>query len=339
MFARSFESHSALYRLALPLTFLIALGVVLPAQSQDFLPPSPDASVPSAFSRPSPNGMQLQNALLDVAIPAAGSIQENWAGRKPARHRWQQWFRISDHLAFEQPAAGGGAWRHASGSERESRGRPALATSALLTPIGYAQFETGVLYAEDSAGFSSRNAEEETMRVTVSSRMQLILAAEPIAASFVAGQQSTERGNTTGGIQVVLMPGHAIKPTVSVSYLRLVRAGNATNLDIGGYANSALILASSDLGHFHVDVNGFANETEGPIRRAQFGQAVALTHPVTPKLSATAEFRHFTEPLNAGEGLSAMWAAGYAVRPNWSSIPAWCAGSRPLLPAGRWPPA
>jgi hypothetical protein len=177
------------------------------------------------------------------------------------------------------------------------------------------------------------------MRVTVSSRMQLILAAEPIAASFVAGQQSTERGNTTGGIQVVLMPGHAIKPTVSVSYLRLVRAGNATNLDIGGYANSALILASSDLGHFHVDVNGFANETEGPIRRAQFGQAVALTHPVTPKLSATAEFRHFTEPLNAGEGLSAMWAAGYAVRPNWSSIPAWCAGSRPLLPAGRWPPA
>jgi hypothetical protein len=48
----------------------------------------------------------------------------------------------------------------------------------------------------------------------------------------------------------------------------------------------------------------------------QFGQAVAVTHPVTPKLSATAELRHFTEPLNGGDGLSALWAAGYAVRPN-----------------------
>jgi hypothetical protein len=43
--------------------------------------------------------------------------------------------------------------------------RQAMATSALLTPAEYAQFESGLLYATGSAQFSHRFAEEQTMRL------------------------------------------------------------------------------------------------------------------------------------------------------------------------------
>jgi hypothetical protein len=195
-------------------------------------------------------------------------------------------------------------------------GRPAMATSALLTPVGYAQVETGYLYARDSAQFSNRNAEEQTMRVTVSPRAQFIVAGEPVAGSQTEQQSVVQHGDTTAGLQVVLMPGQAVKPTISASYLRLLHGGNATSLDIGGYVNSALLMQSADLGHFHVDCNEFFNETEGPVRRLQFGQATAVSYPVNPKLSAIAELRHFTQPLNAGTGVSALWGTAYAVRPN-----------------------
>jgi len=195
-------------------------------------------------------------------------------------------------------------------------GRPAMATSALLTPVGYMQIENGLLYAAGSAQFSSRSGLEETARVTVASRLQFIVSAEPMAYSATSSGDVTQRGDVDGGLQVVVLPGAGSKPTIAVSYLRLVRGGNATDMDIGGYANSALLLASADYGHYHVDANGFLNETEGTVRRLQFGQAVALSHPLTAKLSGTAELRHFTEPLNRGDGCSALGALGYAVRPN-----------------------
>jgi hypothetical protein len=117
-------------------------------------------------------------------------------------------------------------------------------------------------------------------------------------------------------VQVVAMPGLGVKPTISVCYLRLIRGGTASSLDIGGFANSALLMASADLGKFHVDANQFVNETEGPIRRVQTGEAVALTHPVTPRLSVTTELRHFTQPLNHSATWSNLSAVGFAVQPN-----------------------
>jgi hypothetical protein len=154
------------------------------------------------------------------------------------------------------------------------------------------------------------------MRITVAPRLQFILSAEPLARSRALQQESMQYGDVTGGIQAVVLPGLGLKPTVSVSYLRLLRGGNATNLDIGGFTNSALLLVSFDVSRFHVDANEFVNETPGPTRRAQLGQAVAVSHSVTARLSATAEIRHFTEPLSTGDGLSLMWADGYALRPN-----------------------
>jgi hypothetical protein len=195
-------------------------------------------------------------------------------------------------------------------------GRPAMATSALLTPLGYAQFESGLLYAAGSAEFSNRSGDEETMRLTVTPRLQFIVAAEPAAYSNTGSETLTQRGDSTGGVQAVMMPGHGVKPTISMSYLHLLKGGTASSLDIGGYANSALFMASSDLGRFHVDANAFLNETEGPVRRGQWGQAVAVSHPLTTNLGATAELRYFTQPLTNGDGFSALWAASYSVRPN-----------------------
>jgi hypothetical protein len=310
------EGRNSLSRAALRLTILFASALSCSAQSHDlrFLPLTGSTPALPALDHGSPNSIQLETDVVEVAIPAATLSQENWAaGRLDTE-------ASGGALSFTRPYTGFVVQAAVPESQppglNANPGRPAMTTSALLTPIGYAQFETGFLYAAESADFSNRNAEEETMRLTVASRMQVILAGEPVAASKVGGQASAARGDTTAGAQVILMPGHVVKPTVSVSYFRLLREGNATNLDIGGFANSVLLMASADLGHFHVDSNGFLNETEGPIRRAQLGQTVAVTHPVTPKLSATVELRHFSQPLSGGDGLSALWACAYAVRPN-----------------------
>jgi hypothetical protein len=195
-------------------------------------------------------------------------------------------------------------------------GRPAMATSALLTPVGYAQFETGMLFSADSSQFSNRFAQEQTMRLTVAPALQFILSSEPVAYSNTGHEDLTQRGDAQAGAQMILLPGHGVRPTFSASYLHLVKGGTATSLDIGGYSNSALLMASADLGHFHVDDNVFLNETEGPIRRAQWGHAVAISHPATSKLGATGELRYFTQPLTGGAGFSALGAVNYSIRPN-----------------------
>ena len=69
--------------------------------------------------------------------------------------------------------------------------------------------------------------------------LQLIVASEPIAHTSTDREDLNQRGDSTAGLQVVLMPGHGVKPTISSSYLHLVRMGTASSLDIGGYSNSA----------------------------------------------------------------------------------------------------
>ena len=56
---------------------------------------------------------------------------------------------------------------------------------------------------------------------------------------------------------------------------------------------------------FHYDSNILFNEqTSGPVRRAQFGQTLAITHPLFPvathkSLSGVVELSHFTQPFTA----------------------------------------
>src|ERR1700682_3178466 len=60
-------------------------------------------------------------------------------------------------------------------------GRPTVSTPATLTPVGYLQFETGVLGASDSGEFSSRVGFNEVIKLSVAPRLELLAAAEPIA--------------------------------------------------------------------------------------------------------------------------------------------------------------
>jgi hypothetical protein len=45
--------------------------------------------------------------------------------------------------------------------------RPTVSTPATLTPIGYLQFENGILYARDSVEFASRSGVNQVTKLTV----------------------------------------------------------------------------------------------------------------------------------------------------------------------------
>ena len=125
-----------------------------------------------------------------------------------------------------------------------------MATSALLTPVGYVRLRERKYYlrrirldSPTGAGAKRRDA-----GCSLALPVNLSPQPEPIAHTSAAAESLNQRGDATAGVQVVMLPGHGIKPTISSSYLHLVRMGTTSSLNIGGFANSALLLASSDLG-------------------------------------------------------------------------------------------
>jgi hypothetical protein len=51
-------------------------------------------------------------------------------------------------------------------------GRPTVSTPATLTPVGYLQFENGVLFAEDSTEFSERIGVGQVSKLSVLPRLE-----------------------------------------------------------------------------------------------------------------------------------------------------------------------
>jgi hypothetical protein len=196
-------------------------------------------------------------------------------------------------------------------------GRPTVSTPATLTPVGYLQFENGVLLASDSAEFTTRFGVNQVTKLAVNSRLQLLLLSEPLTHSSGAGTSNGySPGGVGAGIQGVLMLGAGARPTVSVSYIRQFYGGTATDLDIGSADNSAILLVSTDLGQFHFDINGMANEqVDGAVRRAQFGQTLSISHPLG-KVTIAGELWHFSQPLTNGNAAGNLWAVSYPVKKN-----------------------
>src|SRR5712691_6506918 len=62
-------------------------------------------------------------------------------------------------------------------------GRPTVSTPAALTPVGYLQFENGILGAVTSPEFSTRVAINQITKLAVAPRLQLILQSEPFIRS------------------------------------------------------------------------------------------------------------------------------------------------------------
>jgi hypothetical protein len=196
-------------------------------------------------------------------------------------------------------------------------GRPTVSTPATLTPVGYLQFESGVLGATHSPEFSSSNSFGEVVKLSVRPRLQFIASVGPIAHYTAHGKTANSFSDVFLGAQTVLATGKAARPTVALSYFRHIYGGSAPNLDFGSPTNSLFLLASADVKGFHYDANTFINElNEGPVRRAQYGQTLSVSHPVSGKLSISGEIWVFTQPFLHGKAMGNLWALAYTVRRN-----------------------
>src|SRR5262245_14448714 len=82
--------------------------------------------------------------------------------------------------------------------------RPTVATPATLTPVGYLQFENGVLYAEDSQEFSSLVVINQVTKLTVHPRVQFLVASAPLVHSGLGTDKEVHAGDVLVGTQVVL---------------------------------------------------------------------------------------------------------------------------------------
>jgi hypothetical protein len=194
-------------------------------------------------------------------------------------------------------------------------GRPTVSTPATLTPVGYLQFETGFLAARHSPEFSSQSSVDEVMKFSVSKRIEFLLQDEPFARSRVNGLNMNATGDVSVGLQAVVHQGEGARPTISLSYFRRVYGGDAPDLDIGSARNSALMLASGDLKGFHYDSNLMVNDMgEAQVHRAQFGQALSVSHDLGEKFGLTGEIWHFTQPFLGANAIGNLWAVNYNVR-------------------------
>jgi hypothetical protein len=194
-------------------------------------------------------------------------------------------------------------------------GRPTVSTPATLTPVGYLQFETGVLGASHSPEFSSRYGFNEVTKLSVAPRLELIASAEPLVHYRVGGTSANGTAEVFLGAQAVLSHGEGPKPTIAASYFRRVYDGGVPEVDFGSPRNSFLLLASADVKGFHYDANAIFNEqTQGAAHRAQFGQTLSISHHVVGKLSLSGEIWHFTQPFLRSHAVGNLWAVGYAAR-------------------------
>lgn len=217
---------------------------------------------------------------------------------------------------FSVAVADGSSQTTSSNVPEANPGRPTVSTPATLTPVGYLQFEDGLLYADESPEFSTRLGIGQVIKLTVHPRLEVLLQAEPFVHSLIAKQKDVQEGEVFAGFQAVLLSGGRSRPTIAVSYFRRVHPGPAPELDIGTSAQNALLLVSGDVWGFHYDANGIiAEQTEGRLRRAQFGQTLSISHPLK-KFTISSEVWHFSQPLIRGSAIGTLWAVAYPVRGN-----------------------
>jgi hypothetical protein len=196
-------------------------------------------------------------------------------------------------------------------------GRPTVSTPATLTPVGYLQFESGFLGASHSPEFSSRYGFNEVMKLSVAPRLELLASGEPVAHYTADGKTANSVADVFLGAQAVVSRGECATPTVAVSYFHRVYDGGAPEVDFGSPTNSFLVLASADVKGFHYDANALFDELSvGPVRRAQFGQTLSISHPIFGKFSLSGEIWHFTQPFLRGNAIGNLWALGYTARKN-----------------------
>jgi hypothetical protein len=199
-----------------------------------------------------------------------------------------------------------------------SPGRPTVSAPATLSPVGYLQFENGVLYADGAPTLTAQFSLNQVTRLSVTPRIELISQWEPMASSSRSSEANNEDepGGVSLGLQTVLLRGHGLCPTTAVSYLRSIYSGKAPDLDIGSSFQGMQLLFSIDAGKFHADINGLVDEQRtGVYRRAQYGQSIAVSRPFG-RWTAAGDIWHFTQPLLNSNAVGNLWSVSYTLRPN-----------------------
>ena len=197
--------------------------------------------------------------------------------------------------------------------------RPTVSNPATLVPVGYLQFETGVLVAGISPEFSARYSLNEVVKLAVTSRLQFFAASESFIYSRVGTVNANDTGGFSGGAQLVLLQGEGAKPTLAFSYAFPPNQGGGTDLDLGSPRNSSILYASADVRGFHYDANAVFNEViDQPrdIHRLQFGQTLSVSHPLGKGFGLSGEVWRFTQPFLRSNAVGNLWALSYSVRPN-----------------------
>ena len=195
--------------------------------------------------------------------------------------------------------------------------RPTVSTPATLPPVGYLQFESGVLGAWSSPELDSQFSVNEVVKLAVAKRLEFLAACFPYADSRIATAKSNDAGDVDAGAQVVVHAGEGARPTVALSYFHRIYAGSAPDLDIGSFRDSALLLLSADVRGFHYDTNYIFNEQlNGATRRAQFGQTLSVSHALRGKFSLSGEIWHFSQPFLRANAIGNLWALNYNARNN-----------------------
>ncbi len=196
--------------------------------------------------------------------------------------------------------------------------RPTVSTPATLTPVGYLQFETGILGATTSPEFGTRIGINQVTKLTVLPRLELLLLTEPFVHSSNSDglDKQIHPGEVFAGAQAVVLAGDGALPTIAVSYIRRLYESPAPELDIGTFRESGTILFSNDMAGFHFDTNFIVSEqTDAGVRRAQYGQTLSVSHPLK-KFTISAEIWHFTQPFFASNAVGALWSLSYPIRRN-----------------------
>lgn len=193
-------------------------------------------------------------------------------------------------------------------------GRPTLSTPATLSPVGYLQFESGVLTARHSPEFSSQSNINEVIKLSFTRRLQLLASFQPVVGYRIDRPPViTGISAVSAGLQAVLYPGQGPRPTVSISYTRGIYGGSPPDFDIGSPLNSVLLLISADVKKFHYDVNLFANDVkQNRAHRPQFGQSLSVSRALAPKVQLVGELYYFTQPFLHARAATSLWALSYS---------------------------
>jgi hypothetical protein len=189
-----------------------------------------------------------------------------------------------------------------------------VSTPATLTPVGYLQFETGVLGASHSPEFSSRYGLNTVMKLSVASRLELITSAEPFVQYHADSTSTNGTAEVFLGAQGVLSRGEDLKPTSRQAIFAASTMAMCRSLILGALAIHFSFLPAGTLRDF--------TTTQTPSSMSKLKRlCIELSsarrspfHITWWKLWLSGEIWHFTQPFLHSHAVGNLWAVSYAAR-------------------------